>query len=58
MGSIRARSDSGLLFVDFRFRGERCREQTALPDNAGNRKRLDCKAVSEVERGKEFRQTG
>ena len=41
MGSIRQRSDTGLLFVDFRFQGYRCREQTALPDTAANRKRLE-----------------
>ena len=41
MGSIRQRSDTGLLFVDFRFQGHRCREQTALPDTAPNRKRLE-----------------
>jgi integrase len=40
MGSIRARSDSGWLFLDFRYQGERCREQTALPDTPTNRKRL------------------
>ena len=34
MGSIRARKDSGLLFFDFRVGGERCREQTVLPDQA------------------------
>ncbi|HNB80388.1 MAG TPA: site-specific integrase [Rhodocyclaceae bacterium] len=41
MGSIRKRPDSGCLFVDFRYRGLRCREQTALSDNAANRKRLE-----------------
>ena len=41
MGSIRQRSDTGFLFVDFRFQGHRCREQTALPDTAANRKRLE-----------------
>lgn len=41
MGSIRSRSDSGLLFFDFRFAGERCREQTALSDTAANRRKLD-----------------
>lgn len=41
MGSIRARKDTGALFLDFRVNGERCREQTALPDNATNRKRLE-----------------
>jgi integrase len=40
MGSIRCRSDNRLLFLDFRFRDVRCREQTALPDTPSNRKRL------------------
>jgi integrase len=29
------------LFVDFRYRGVRCREQTALKDNTSNRKKLE-----------------
>lgn len=40
MGSIRKRDDNGLLFVDFRYRGKRCREQTTLEDTSANRKRL------------------
>lgn len=40
MGSIRQRSDTGLLFVDFRFQSQRCREQTTLTDTPANRKRL------------------
>ncbi|MFA7282891.1 MAG: DUF3596 domain-containing protein, partial [Sterolibacterium sp.] len=40
MGSIRKRDDNGLLFVDFRYRGKRCREQTTLEDTPANRKRL------------------
>ena len=39
MGSIRQRN--GQLFFDFRFRGVRCREQTALSDTPGNRKKLN-----------------
>ena len=53
MGSIRARKESGCLFLDFRFRNERCREQTALPDTSANRKRLTKlleKIESEIER--------
>ncbi|AQA18153.1 site-specific integrase [Halioglobus japonicus] len=38
MGSIRSRR--GLLFIDFRYRGVRCREYTKLPDKPANRKRL------------------
>ncbi len=40
MGSVRARPDTGKLFLDFRYNGKRCREQTALPDTAANRKRV------------------
>lgn len=39
MGSLRERK--GLLFFDFRYKGVRCREQTALSDTAGNRKKLN-----------------
>ncbi|RLA54485.1 MAG: site-specific integrase [Gammaproteobacteria bacterium] len=38
MGSIRERR--GLLFIDFRYRGVRCREYTKLSDKPANRKRL------------------
>lgn len=38
MGSIRSRRN--LLFIDFRFRGVRCREYTKLADKPANRKRL------------------
>jgi len=48
MGSIRHRSDTGCLFIDFRFLGIRCREQTALPDTPANRKRLG-KVLSKIE---------
>jgi integrase len=48
MGSIRRRSDTGLLFIDFRFQGERCREQTALLDSPANRKRL-AKVLTRIE---------
>lgn len=40
MGSIRKRSDGEGLFLDFRYRSKRCREQTALPDTASNRAKL------------------
>lgn len=40
MAKVRARKDNGLLFLDFYFRGVRCREQTALPDTAENRRRV------------------
>lgn len=41
MANIRARKESGNLIIDFRFQGTRCREQTSLPDNKENRKRLE-----------------
>lgn len=40
MASIRVRKDSGLLFMDFYYKGKRCREQTALPDTVANRKKV------------------
>ncbi len=40
MAKVRARKDSRLLFLDFYYRGVRCREQTALPDTAENRRRV------------------
>ncbi len=48
MGSIRTRADTGLLFLDFRFQGIRCREQTALTDTAANRKRVQ-KVLDRIE---------
>ena len=48
MASIRARTDTGMLFLDFRFKGERCREQTLLADNLPNRKRLS-KLLAKIE---------
>lgn len=48
MGSIRARSETGQLFFDFRYRGQRCREQTSLADTPANRKRLE-KALAKIE---------
>lgn len=40
MGSIRKRS-SGYLYLDFHYRGIRCREYTKLKDSPGNRKKLE-----------------
>ena len=48
MGSIRARKDTGALFIDFRVNSQRCREQTALLDNTSNRKRLE-KLLAKIE---------
>ncbi|MBS0353926.1 MAG: site-specific integrase [Proteobacteria bacterium] len=48
MGSIRRRTDNNLLFLDFRFRDIRCREQTALPDTPANRKKVQ-KVLDRIE---------
>lgn len=48
MASIRVRKETGLLFFDFRFRGQRCREQTMLQDTPVNRRRLE-KALAKIE---------
>lgn len=40
MASVRARKD-GRLFFDFRFKGVRCRELSALQDTPANRKRME-----------------
>ncbi len=48
MGSIRARVESGTLFMDFKYNGRRLREQTTLSDSAANRKRLK-KALDRIE---------
>ena len=48
MPSIRSRADNKLLFFDFRFKGERCREQTLLSDNPANRKKLE-KVLARIE---------
>jgi integrase len=40
MGNIRVRKETGRLLFDFRYQGQRCREQTALPDTPVNRKKL------------------
>lgn len=48
MGSVRARQDNGLLFFDFRYEGQRCREQTLLPDTPPNRKKME-RALRSIE---------
>jgi integrase len=40
MGSVRVHGFNNTLFIDFRYRGRRCREYTALEDTPVNRKRL------------------
>jgi integrase len=41
MGKVRARGEAKRLYFDFRYKGERCREYTALPDTPANRKRME-----------------
>ena len=53
MGSIRTRKESGCLFIDFRYRNERCRELTALPDTSANRKRLE-KILEKIDKADEM----
>ena len=48
MGSVRALSSKGTLFMDFRFQGRRLREYTLLPDTPANRKRLQ-KVLDRIE---------
>mgnify|MGYP001569917010 CR=1 FL=1 len=40
MAKVRTRPETGTLYLDFFFRGVRCREQTALPDTAENRRKV------------------
>lgn len=40
MGKVRSRDDTGMLFLDFYYRGRRCREQTALTETPENRKKV------------------
>lgn len=48
MGSIRRRNSNGKLFFDFQYAGERCREQTTLPDTVTNRKKMQ-KVLDRIE---------
>lgn len=41
MAKVRARKETGRLYIDFFFRGQRCREQTTLADTPTNWKRLE-----------------
>lgn len=40
MAKVRTRPETGTLYLDFFYRGVRCREQTALPDTTVNRRRV------------------
>ncbi len=48
MGNIRVRKETGKLLLDFHYKGVRFREQTALRDNASNRKKVE-KLLERVE---------
>ena len=48
MGSVRTLASRGTLFLDFRYRGQRCREYTALADTPTHRKRLQ-KVLDKIE---------
>ena len=41
MAKVRIRPETGNLYLDFSYRGVRCREQTALPDTPQNRKMIE-----------------
>lgn len=41
MGSVYARPETKRLVIDFRYRGVRCKETTALPDSKANRKKVE-----------------
>ena len=54
MAKVRARPESGMLYLDFFYRGIRCREQTALPDTTENRRRVQAlmnRISKEIEQG-------
>lgn len=40
MAKVRARPETGTLYLDFFYQGVRCREQTSLPDTQANRHRV------------------
>lgn len=48
MANIRARKETGKLFLDFRYRNKRCREQTALDNTSTNRRQLK-KVLEKIE---------
>jgi integrase len=41
VASIRVRPETGLLYLDFQYRGKRCREQTLLKDTKDNHRKLE-----------------
>ena len=48
MAKVRARSETGKLFLDFTYQGIRCREQTALENTPANRKAVE-KLLARIE---------
>lgn len=48
MPNIRVHKPNGMLFFDFRYQGQRCREYTLLPDSDANRKKME-KVLKRVE---------
>lgn len=40
MGSVRVRKETGLLYFDFTYQGQRCREFTKLKESADNRRSM------------------
>lgn len=54
MAKVRTRPETGTLYLDFFYRGMRCREQTALKDTTENRRRVQTLAnriQKEIEQG-------
>ncbi len=54
MAKLRARPDTGMLYIDFNYRNTRCREQTALKDTKENRKRVKSlldRILNEIDQG-------
>ena len=49
MGKVRLRKETNRLYIDFSYRGVRCREYTALADKPANRKTLQ-KLLDQIER--------
>jgi integrase len=49
MAKVRTRGKGGPLFLDFYYRGVRCREQTALDDSTENRKKVQA-LLNRIER--------
>ena len=49
MSKVRARPETGTLYLDFFYKGVRCREQTALTDSVVNRKKVQA-LLNRIER--------